>query len=142
MTNTNPGWISIDLPLTAFTCISTPPLNNCPNNSDFVQFVITSDLGTVYYDNLYLHKNTVLGLSSFAAPEVKMYPNPASDRLTIESTIEMQTIEVSNLLGQEIMRVSPAATVATIDISSLQSGVYFVKTVADGLTLTKRFIKK
>jgi len=47
--NTNPGtWISLDIPLT-----SMPGLRN-----DLVQFIITSDLGTVFYDNLYLWKET------------------------------------------------------------------------------------
>ncbi|MEY4938239.1 MAG: hypothetical protein RIS64_4600, partial [Bacteroidota bacterium] len=53
LTNPNPGtWISLDIPLTSFL-----PINGS-DRSDLVQFVISSDLGTVYYDNLYLHKNT------------------------------------------------------------------------------------
>ncbi len=61
--NPNPGtWISLDIPLT-----SMPGLRN-----DLVQFVITSDLGIVYYDNLYLWKApAAVGTPtiSFAIPE-------------------------------------------------------------------------
>ena len=138
-TNPNPGtWLSFDIPLSSFTIAG----GGSAARNNLAEFIISTNLGTVYYDNAYFHKGTTLGLSSFEAPEVKMYPNPASDRLTIESSIEMQTIEVSNLLGQEIMKVSPGATVSTIDVSSLQSGVYLVKTTAEGITSTKRFIKK
>ncbi|WP_430927744.1 T9SS type A sorting domain-containing protein [Polaribacter marinivivus] len=45
---TNPGtWISLDIPLSSWT----PGSRN-----DITQFIITSDLGTVFYDNLYFYK--------------------------------------------------------------------------------------
>jgi len=51
LTNPNPGtWISLDIPLANFTAIGNA------DRSDLVQFVITSNLGVVYFDNLYLYK--------------------------------------------------------------------------------------
>jgi hypothetical protein len=135
--STNPGtWISIDIPITSFTAI------NAPNNTDFTQFVITSDLGTVYYDNLYLHKNTVLSNSTFETSKVSLSPNPTSDNFTITAISEIQSVSVYNLLGQEVMSKTPNTESVTINISDFQAGIYLVKTTVDGTTSSSRVIKK
>lgn len=134
-------WISIDIPLAALTCINTPPGNACPSISDFTQFVITSDLGTVYYDNIYLHKDT-LGTTSFAAASINIYPNPASTNFTIEALESIEQISVINMIGQEVMSSTPNSKTVTVDVSGLQVGVYVVKTSIDGNVASTRFIKE
>ncbi len=134
-------WISIDIPFSNFNCINTPPGNACPNVTDFVQFVITSNLGTVYYDNLYLHKNT-LGVSSFEKSNIKMYPNPTSTNFTIEAQDNIEKIAILNMLGQEVISKSLNNQQATIDISSLQVGVYVVKATINGIVSTSRIVKE
>lgn len=136
------AWISIDLPLSAFQCINTPPGNACPGVSDFVQFVITSDLGTVYYDNLYLHKNTTLATSDFEISKVKMYPNPATNVLNIESVLAIEKISIYNLLGQQVISEAPNRELVVLDVASLKSGVYVVKTSVNGNVSSTRFIKE
>jgi len=135
------SWISIDIPFSDFNCINTPPGNACPSVSDFAQFVITSDLGVVYYDNLYLHKNT-LGVSSFEAANIKMYPNPASTTFTIDAQDIVSNVSIYNILGQEVISNTPNNNQATIDISSLQVGVYVVKATINGNVSTSRIIKE
>jgi hypothetical protein len=134
-------WISIDIPITAFNCINTPPGNACPSVSDFAQFVITSDLGTVYYDNLYLHKNT-LGVSSFEASNIKMYPNPASTEFTIEARDIVENVTVYNMLGQEVFVKATNSQQVTIDVSTFTAGVYVVKATVNGVVSSSRVIKK
>ncbi|WP_264521316.1 T9SS type A sorting domain-containing protein [Flavobacterium sp. N1994] len=134
--STNPGtWISIDLPLTSFNAIGGN------NNTDFVQFVITSDLGTVYYDNIYLHKNT-LGTTSFEAANVKLYPNPASNVLNIESVLNIDKVAIYNLLGQEVISQNTSSQTVALDVTNLQLGVYIVKTTIAGNVSSTRFIKE
>lgn len=135
------SWISIDIPFSDFNCINTPPGNACPSVSDFAQFVITSDLGIVFYDNLYLHKNT-LGVSSFEASNIKMYPNPATTNFTIEAQDLVSNVSIYNVLGQEVIKNNPNNNQATIDISSLQAGIYVVKATINGTVSTSRIIKE
>ncbi len=135
-------WISLDIPFTAFNCINTPPGNACPSLADFTQFVITSDLGTVYYDNLYLHKNTVLSTNLFEVSNVKLYPNPATNVLNIEGATTIEKVAVYNLLGQQVLTQTPNNELVTIDVSSLQVGVYVVKATIDGTISSTRFIKE
>jgi hypothetical protein len=140
--STNPGtWISIDIPMSNFQCINTPPGNACPSKNDFVQFVITSDLGTVYYDNLYLHKNT-LGVSSFETSKIKMYPNPATTNFTIDAQEAVEKVAVYNMLGQEVIAQNTNSQQVTMDISTLQVGVYVVKATINGVVSTSRIIKE
>lgn len=137
LTNPNPGtWISLDIPLANFA-----PIVNA-NRNDIVQFVITSDLGTVFYDNLYLHKNTVLSVSSFEKSNIKMYPNPATTNFTIEAQDNIEKIAVLNMLGQEVISKTLNNQQATIDISSLQVGVYVVKATINGTVSTSRIVKE
>jgi len=134
-------WISIDIPFSSFNCINTPPGNACPNVSDFAQFVITSDLGTVYYDNLYLHKNT-LGVSSFETAKIKMYPNPATSNFTIEAQDLISNVTVYNLLGQEVISKNLNEQETTMDISTLNNGVYVVKATVNGIVSSSRLVKQ
>lgn len=135
-------WITIDIPMTSLNCINTPPGNACPSVSDFTQFVITSNLGTVYYDNLYLHKNTVLSNNDFEKLKARIYPNPATNLLNIESEVSIEKVAVYNILGQEVISKSPNAELVTLDVSSLQVGVYIVKTSINGDVSSTRFIKE
>ena len=131
--NPNPGtWISLDIPLT-----DMPGLRN-----DLVQFIITSDLGTVYYDNLYLHKGTVLGTEKFEISSVKMFPNPVKNTLTIEANASIEKISVYNILGQEVLKASPKSNTATLQTNELPKGVYMVTTEIEGKLSTSKVVKE
>lgn len=131
--NPNPGtWISLDIPLT-----DMPGLRN-----DLVQFIITSDLGTVYYDNLYLYKGTALGTQKFETSSVKMYPNPVKNTLTIDANSAIQRVSVYNILGQEVLKASPKTNSVTLQTNELQKGVYMVTTEIDGKLSTSKVVKE
>ena len=137
LTNPNPGtWIPLDIPLANFAAI------NGANRNDLVQFVISTNLGTVYYDNLYLHKNTVLSVSSFEKSNIKMYPNPATTSFTIEAQSSVENVTVYNMLGQEVISKTPNTQQTTIDISTLNVGVYIVKATINGVVSSSRLVKE
>jgi len=139
LTNPNPGtWISLDIPLSNFTIAG----GGSANRNDLAQFVISTDLGTVYYDNLYLHKNTVLSVSSFEKSNIKMYPNPATTNFTIEAQSSVENVTVYNMLGQEVIAKSPNTQQTTIDISTLKVGVYIVKATINGVVSSSRLVKE
>lgn len=85
------------------------------------------------------HLNTA---SFAAATPLKMYPNPASDRLTIEAADAIQSVSVYTIVGQEVLTVLPSDSVSVIDVSSLESGIYIVRTHSNGSVTTEKFIKK
>ena len=71
-----------------------------------------------------------------------IYPNPVNDRLYIETETEVKEVVVYDIFGrrQELSAVShqPSA----IDVSNLNSGIYFVKVVTSEGEIVKRFVKK
>jgi nicotinamide mononucleotide (NMN) deamidase PncC len=135
--NPNPGtWISLDIPLANFTPISGA------NRNDLVQFIISSDLGTVFYDNLYLHKNTVLSSNSFSKSAFKMYPNPSKDVLNISSETVIDNVIIYNTLGQIVAEQTSGNTQDAINVSSLPNGVYILSAQSGSEVIRKQFIKE
>lgn len=118
--NPNPGtWISLDMPLSSWTPGA---------REDLVQFLITSNLGVVYVDNIYVYKGNPLGLNDFDLVSFKVYPNPARDSWTIRTKNEdMSSIQVFDILGKNVLSLAPNASEVKIDASSLTTGLYFAQ---------------
>ncbi|MBO3117745.1 choice-of-anchor J domain-containing protein [Winogradskyella sp. DF17] len=77
-----------------------------------------------------------------------LYPNPAEDDLTLELLSNFQVdqpIEIFDTLGKRVLTVSPEEIFngyLNTNVSSLPSGVYFVKLSINGTAVNKKFIKK
>lgn len=124
------SWLQVDIPvdLTTFT--------------GFKEFAISSNLkNIVWYDNLYVYKAPSMATEKFATAAVKMYPNPATNNLTIEANDAIEQVALYNMLGQEVVSKTTNNKVVTLDISSLQNGIYIVKTTIKGVTSASRVIK-
>ncbi len=83
----------------------------------------------------------IAGIAELSSSSViSVYPNPASDMLTIE-TLQQGVIEIFNLEGQLLKRFIETDDKISIDISDFSSGVYIIKaTTNEGVTV-KKFIK-
>lgn len=62
------------------------------------------------------------GIENIPTEDLVMYPNPASDKLFIKSFHRIEKVIICNLIGQELVQISPEEN--TINISMLQTGVY------------------
>ncbi|HSD13671.1 MAG TPA: T9SS type A sorting domain-containing protein [Flavobacterium sp.] len=85
---------------------------------------------------------TTLSSASFNAQNLKVYPNPVKDILTVSNDGEITSAAIYNLLGQEVLAKAINANEDTIDVSSLQSGTYLIKVTSDNAVKTLKFIKK
>ena len=85
--------------------------------------------------------NSSLGNSDADLENFNLYPNPAKNKLKVNSKNEpLKQIEVFNVLGQRIINLNFSSSLSeNIDISSLNTGMYLVK--INNLT-TKRLIVK
>ncbi|GAA0872840.1 hypothetical protein GCM10009117_19870 [Gangjinia marincola] len=71
----------------------------------------------------------------------QIFPNPATDLLTINMTNknDLKKVRIYNIQGQQVID----ATTPQIDISNLQSGLYLIKVIgASGDQHARRFTKK
>ena len=75
--------------------------------------------------------------------KTKLYPNPATDQLTIEFdyTKGSATVEVFSVLGQKVLETEIGQN-SNITISHLEAGMYVVKLTQGGITETHRLIKR
>ena len=71
-----------------------------------------------------------------AVQNVTIYPNPTDGLLHITDVTDMQSINILNLLGQNVKTLKAANT---IDVSDLNKGIYFLSTDRG---LTRKFIKE
>ncbi|MBQ8956946.1 MAG: T9SS type A sorting domain-containing protein [Bacteroidales bacterium] len=71
-----------------------------------------------------------------------LYPNPVSDKLTIETTENINTVEVFNLVGALVYSQKDCANKVEINTTDLQSGIYFVRLIGANLSETRRFVKE
>ena len=84
--------------------------------------------------------NLAIGLNSIAgALDASVYPNPVSSVLTVQlpSGLSRAFISVFDITGKMLMH---AADAQTIDVSSLNKGIYMVVIEADGKSAVKRII--
>ena len=75
-----------------------------------------------------------------------IYPNPVNDKIYIETLTQTQTltVEIYDIYGR-VQNLSNSATQQlsnSIDVTNLNSGVYFVKVVTENGETVKKFIKK
>lgn len=136
---TNPGaWISYDIPISTFSVAAGSFVI-----SDIVQFVISSNLGTVYYDNLYLHKNTVLSTNEFDLESVSVLPNPTRDNWTVKTNNgqSITGVEVYDILGKQVFKAVPNASEFSISASELNDGIYLAKITSNTGTKTIKLVK-
>lgn len=93
-------------------------------------FIGSMDLSDILTTSV---KNSIL-------PSVKLYPNPTSSILYIESENKnIQTIRFLNRSGQLISEFS---NVSEIPVHNLPSGLYFVHLVGEDFEVVRRFVKE
>ena len=68
---------------------------------------------------------------------VAVYPNPVKDQLYVKAE-GLRSVEVFNLVGQRVLETEAS----TIDMGSLNQGIYFVRVTAEGGTAAKRIVKQ
>ncbi len=74
---------------------------------------------------------------------VTVYPNPSTDYVTVSfNNNESSEIEIYNQLGQVLIREKVSAYGKKIDISNLNSGVYFLRATVGNKTAIKKLIKE
>ncbi len=79
------------------------------------------------------------GINNVETVKVSMWPNPASTVATISAASTIRNIEVINTLGQVVNRTQNInAERYNLNVSNLNSGIYFVNVTTDNGTATQR----
>jgi hypothetical protein len=80
-----------------------------------------------------------IGLPKLTVEQYTLYPVPATDKLFIDG-VESKEYKIYDLSGRVILEGTTIEN--TIDVSSLSTGVYVIKSITDQGLLTQKFTKQ
>jgi Secretion system C-terminal sorting domain len=84
--------------------------------------------------------STNLGLSNFTNEKIKIYPNPTNSIININSDYNIKSIEVYDIQGRILETV--LGNTKTLDISSKENGIYFLKITTEKGSKIEKIIKE
>ena len=94
------------------------------------------ELGSYTANFRIVHGNT--SIKQTATASLKLFPNPARERISVECGTEMRRVTLCNALGQQVLRVSPDAPQAELQVAGLPRGLYLLKVeTANGSAVRK-----
>lgn len=70
-----------------------------------------------------------------------IYPNPVNDKLVIATNVEVESVVIYDVYGRQQTTVNGQQSL-TIDLSNLNSGIYFVNIVTNEGNIVKRIVKQ
>ncbi len=70
---------------------------------------------------------TVLGTNNFDSQAFRFFPNPVDNVLNLSYSSNLDTVKISNIIGQEVLYTKINATNAQVDMSTLPAGAYLIE---------------
>lgn len=99
---------------------------------------------TAVYEDCEPASNELLGpmeiIENDRHAEIKIYPNPANNQITIEAENNITSLSLIDINGREIFRSEPNKKKSKINTSSLINRIYFVKINIGSEILRKKII--
>ena len=131
---------------TEFSLQANSPAINTGDNAKIPSYINTDKLGNtrIFDTNVDLGAyefgaSAVAGLATLNKIDFSIYPNPTNGIINIKIDKNIKLIEVYNLQGQKVA----SNKFNEINISSLNSGIYFIKITTDkNLIGIKKIVKK
>jgi hypothetical protein len=83
-----------------------------------------------------------VGVKENFIPRFSIVPNPATNQVAISSANPFHTIEIINFMGQTVFSQSNNGNSATLNISNLTNGIYFVRVFFESGSSVKKLVKQ
>ena len=88
----------------------------------------------------------LVGIEEFNSDKLKVYPNPCSEYLMIESKEDVQSVVIADIIGNVVKQEMIECTAPCnwkIDMIDLHSGIYFCRiTMDDGRMMLLKILKE
>lgn len=92
-----------------------------------VIYTYTDTAGCIGRDTSVINVSACTGLEQFAGANVQVYPNPGSGVFNVELGVIPDLVVVTDIMGREIIRVTPANSKFVVDLSNFNAGTYNLK---------------
>lgn len=87
---------------------------------------------------IYSKDNVVLDNAKFETVDYRIYPNPATDKVTISTSDDIQMVTVTDLNGRQLIR----ATSSVLNVQTLPAGIYLLQMeFKNGIKTTEKLVK-
>ena len=74
--------------------------------------------------------------------EVRMYPNPANNFVTIASDVLIDKLEMYNVLGKKVHQAQTNSNTVNLDVSTFSKGLYILKFKINNGSVIKKLVVK
>lgn len=106
---------------------------------------INTASASMHFDNITAKAvGGTAGREDFAANSFSVYPNPSSDVLNIDNTVDalLQDISITDMNGRVVKTIKLSGqSSAKLNISDLTTGVYMMNIISDKGNVTKKIVK-
>ncbi len=107
------------------------------------QVGIYFDFNTAVITNTATTTIQVLATQVFDKEIFTVYPNPANGRVNlVVQNAAQATVTVTDVLGKTVLTSGMSDNQASLDISHLTTGMYFITLTANGKQMTKKLVVK
>jgi len=85
--------------------------------------------------------SSTVGIKNFEIEsKLTIYPNPASNKLFIDTKLELNETIIIDIAGKVI--VTTKQSTKLVNVTNLSDGIYFIKLITDKGVITKKFVKQ
>ena len=111
--------------------------------SNGTYWLVVVDANACYSDTVFVNVDFVPSHNSNISEQIKIYPNPTENIINIvaENNV-IELLEITNSLGQVVIRKESQNNVLKVDMSKLEHGTYLLHVLSQDTFLNKIIIKK
>lgn len=105
-------------------------------------FYVTQTVGECTSEAAVVNLTVTLSMSDFDTTQLSVYPNPATNNLTISYNETINQVEVYNVLGQKVINQNFNSDNISLNVSQLNNGTYLMILHAGEQKQQVKFLKK
>ncbi len=148
-TNNSHFVVEMSLNGISWNTIETVSGQGTSNDFNYYSFNNTRPFNTVYYrvmqvdlDGAHTYSEVRRVETAELSADVKAYPVPSSESVTISWNIENQfDVQIVNMNGQIIKMINQINESTTVNIMDLPNGIYFIRATSNDQIKTMRIVK-
>jgi len=108
-------------------------------NCEVVVFIQNMDTKEIYQGTSKM-MTEIVGMSKVKTTELEVYPNPASNRLTIKYCSSIEQLQIYNQVGQLVKHTKSDSNILNLNMSEFGPGIYFIKVFSSNQVITRKLV--